>query len=188
MPFFAIRPILAMTAAGLVVTIAGCASKPDLMPEPVLPDKPGAMDVGVSYIKPTSDIVIMIPSYRHVVFPDGARVAYRPGWEDEAMEVAAESLKQIGNDDLDKETFIDRKKVGPSSADLSSRDSSARSLDDLPSAKDSDDPIYSAWRKLCEMRPEALTEDELQIVLNKDMPAEFEGLCDDGRQWLAELK
>ena len=186
MPFFAIRPILVMTAAGFMVAIAGCASKPEKIPEPVLPEKSGAMDVGVSYIKPTSDIVIMTPSYRHVVLPDGARVAYRPGWEDEAMAVAAESLKQSNN--ADDEALIKREQVGPTSTDLSSRDIPARSLNDLPSAEESDDPIYSAWRKLCDMRPEALTDEELQIVLDGNMPSEFEGLCADGRLWLADLK
>lgn len=188
MPFSAIRPLLVITAAGLVVSIAGCASKPEQMPEPELPEKSGAMDVGVNYIQPTSDIVIMTPSYRHVVLPDGAQVAYRPGWEDEAMAVVAEALKQSANSVSDDKTHTKRKNIGLSSTSLSSSDTPALSLDDLPTAEESDDPIYSAWRKLCEMRPEALTDEELQIVLNDDMPSELEGLCAEGRRWLANLK
>lgn len=188
MPSTTIHPLLAMTAAGLVVSIAGCASQPEQMPEPELPEKSRAMDVGVNYIQPTSDIVIMTPSYRHVVLPDGARVAYRPGWEDEAMAVAAESLKQSEHDGSDDKSLVEREKIGPSSTDLSSSDRPARSLDDLPTADESDDPVYSAWRKLCEMRPEDLTDKELRVVLTEEMPSELEGLCDEGRQWLAELK
>lgn len=188
MPSTTIHPLLAITAAGLVASIAGCASKPEPMPEPELPVKPGAMDVGVSWINPTSDIVILTPSYRHVVLPDGARVAYRPGWEDEAMAMAAESLKQGEQSGSDNKRLTEREKIGQSSADLSSSDRPARSLDDFPTAEESDDPVYSAWRKLCEMRPESLTEKELQIVLTEKMPPEFKGLCDEGLQWLAELK
>jgi|AntRauTorcE11898_2_1112593.scaffolds.fasta_scaffold02884_3 hypothetical protein len=188
MPFSAIRPLLAITATGLVISIAGCASKPEPMPEPELPDKSGAMNVGVNYIKPTSDIVIITPGYRHVVLPDGAQVAYRPGWEDEAMAVVAESLKQSSDSVSDDKPQTKRKTIGRSSANVSSSDSTARSLDDLPTAEESSDPIYSAWRKLCGMSPETLTDEELQIVLNEDMPSELEGLCSEGRQWLAELK
>lgn len=189
MRFLSMRTTLAASTAGLVVALAGCASKPEpLMPEPELPEPNRAMDVGVNYIEPTSDIVIMDSSYQHVVLPDGARVAYRPGWEEEAIAAVAQSLESSGAAAGDQKALTDSRKVGPDSGDVSDDEIPAISLDDLPSVEESDDPVYRAWRKLCEMRPEALTEKELQIVLTEKMPSELEGLCEEGRQWLAELK
>lgn len=181
------RSSLAVTVA-VVTGLSGCASKPELIPEPELPEVQRAMDVGVNYIKPESDIVIMDPSYQHVVLPDGAQVAYRPGWEDEAMAAVAQNINGDSTESADQKVMKEGIKVGPTSDDVAKEDLPPVSLDDLPTAEESSDPVYRAWRKLCEMKPEDLTRAELQIVLHNPMPEELEGFCEEARNWLAELK
>lgn len=185
-----IQRTAAIVSAGLLISMTGCATKPEPIPEPELPDRVMAMDVGVNYIEPTSDIVIMDSSYQHVVLPDGAQVAYRPGWEEDAMAVAASKL---GDEQINDDLLLDREKIGKDSSDLQAENgnlaSATRSLDDLPPAADSDDPVYRAWRKLCSMNIEGMSEEEYEIITSgKSMPSEFEGLCDEGLNWLAELK
>lgn len=186
-----IRSALAASTAGLIVALAGCATPPELMPEPELPEPVLEMDVGVNYLQPSSDIVIMDPSYQHVVLPDGARVAYRPGWEDEAMDLAASTMDAVGTGQrgLDEErSLVGTKPFGPTSKDVTEDQIPPIALSDLPRAEDSRDPVYRAWKKLCEMRQGDMTDEEMQIVLNKKMPEALEGLCNEGLNWLAELK
>lgn len=188
MHFPFMRSSLAATVAVVLTGLSGCASKPEPMPEPELPEIERAMDVGVNYIEPESDIVIMDPSYQHVVLPDGVQVAYRPGWEEEALAAVANNLNGGSAAKGDKEAMTEKRKVGPTSEDVAPEEIPPVSLADLPTAEESDDPIYKAWRKLCEMKPEDLTRAEMQIVLHNAMPEELEGLCEEGRRWLAELK
>ena len=172
-------------SAGLLVTLSGCATKSELMPEPELPEPVRAMDVGVNYIEPTSDIVIMDPSYQHVVLPNGSQVAYRPGWEEEAMAAAAGKLDSSTDDGL----LIARDKIGKNSGDVKPDEIRALSLSDLPLADESDDPVYRAWHKLCSMNFKDMTKEEYQIITQKDsMPSVFEGVCNEGLAWLAEMK
>lgn len=188
MHFPALRTVVTASAVGLTLGLTGCASKPDPMPEPEFPEIERSMDVGVNYIKPTSDIVIMDPSYQHVVLPDGARVAYRPGWEDEALAAAASALEDGESADLTHDLSKNgHQKIGKSSRDLKKAPDDF-SLSDLPDPSEVDDPTYRAWYKLCDMRIEDMTDEEYQIVLNTKMPMVFDGLCDEGLRWLRELK